>query len=103
MSFEKKSVCKQDVIWFHNDLYKLIKERETLSRLFRNTADGDVLRDFKIARNKATQAMCDARSSYIAIKVSNKSNPRKFWRLINDLQNKSESTVYDDDFCSSHG
>ena len=51
---KKIYVRKKQPIWFHNELYKLIKERERLSRLFRNTGDRDVLRDFKIARNRTT-------------------------------------------------
>ena len=85
--------------WFQNSILKLIRERERLSRLFRNTGDSDVLRDFKIVRNKVTQSIRTARSSYINISLHrNKNNPRKFWRIIKDLQNKSDGVVYHGDF-----
>ena len=74
--------------WFHKHLLVLIRERERLSRLFRNTGDSDVLRKFKISRNLVTEAIRDARSSYIRLSLHrNSDNPRKFWRLINQLHN----------------
>ena len=62
---KKIYIRKRQPPWFDNSLIRLIRERERLSRLFRNTGDGDVLREFKISRNTVTQAIRDARSSYI--------------------------------------
>ena len=77
----------------------LIRERERLSRVFRNTGDTQVLRDFKISRNKVTQSIRSARSTYINLSLHrNKNNPRKFWRIIKDLINKSDGTVYYGEF-----
>ena len=96
---KKIFVRKKQPAWFSNDLRKLITERERLSRLFRNTGDIDILRKFKTARNTVTQAIRDARSSYIVSSLYlNKNNPRKFWRLISDLLNKKVGTVYDGSF-----
>ena len=96
---KKIYVRKTQPPWFGNKLYKLICERERLSRIFRNTGDVDVLRKFKIARNVVTQAIRDARSSYISTLLHvNKNNPRKFWRIISDFQNKKVGAVYDGEF-----
>ena len=96
----KKNFCwKTQPPWFDISILKLIRERECLSRLFRNTGDSNVLRDFKIVCNNVTQSIRSARSSYFNVSLQrNKNNPRKFWRIIKDLLNKSDSTVYDGEF-----
>ena len=72
---------------------------ERLSRLFRNTGDSDIFRQFKIARNKVTQAIREARSTFISTSLfTNKNNPRKFWRIISDIINKKEGALYDGNF-----
>ena len=96
---KKIYVRKTQPPWFDISILRLIRERERLSRLFRNTGDSDILRDFKVAQNKVTQSIRNARSSYINISLHrNKNNPRKFWRIIKDLLNKSDATIYHGEF-----
>ena len=68
-------------------------------RLFRNTGDSDVLRQFKIMRNRVTQSIREARNSFINMTLHrNKNNPRKFWRVINGNYSSSETVDYDGEF-----
>ena len=92
-------VRKRQPPWFDNLLYRLLRDRERLSRLFRNTGDTDVLREFKIVRNRVTEAVRKARSTYINLTLNrNKNDPRKFWRIIKSLYNNRETTEYDGGF-----
>ena len=46
-----------------------------------------------------TQSVRDARSTYVNISLSrNKTNPRKFWSIINSFFANSEDSVYDGHF-----
>ena len=46
-----------------------------------------------------TQSIREARSSYIRLSLHrNRDNPRKFWRLMNELQNNVSGSSYDGDF-----
>ena len=93
---KKIYVRKAQPPWFDNSIVRRICDRERLSRLFRNTGSSDVLRELKIVRNSVTQAVCNARSSYINISLNrNKKDPRKFWRIINSFVANSEDTLYD--------
>ena len=96
---KKMFVSKKQPPWLTKDIYRMIRDRERLSRLFRNTGDSDVLRRFKIVRNKVTQSIRDARSAYINLSlVRNKNNPRKFWRIITGICQSSDHVEYDGDF-----
>ena len=55
--------------------------------------------NLRFARNHVTQAIRDARSTYINMTLSrNKNNPRKFWRIINALCKNTDRLDYDGDF-----
>ena len=96
---KKIYVRKSQPPWFNNNISKLIRDREVLSRLFRNTGDSDVLRELKIVRNRVTEAVREARGSYITLSLShNKKNPRIFWRIINSFYVNKESSEYDGHF-----
>ena len=96
---KKIYVRKRQPPWLDNSIYRLFRERERLSRMFRNTGDSDVLREFKIVRNKTTQAVRNARRDFINVALNrNKNDPRKFWRIINSLYNSTEVSIYDGGF-----
>ena len=63
-------VRKRQPPWFDNLLYRLLHDRERLSRLFRNTGDTDVLRELKIVCNRITEAVRKARSTYINLTLN---------------------------------
>ena len=67
---KKIYVKKTQPSWFDNNIAGLIRDRERFSRLFRNTGNCDVLGRLKIIRNSVTQAVRDARSSYINISLN---------------------------------
>ena len=96
---KKIYVRKTQPPWFSPQISKLIREREKLSRLFRNTGDSDVLRMLKIVRNTVTESVRNARSAYVKVSLTrNKNNPRKFWRIINSFYVAKEESVYDGPF-----
>ena len=92
-------VSKKQPPWLTKDIFRLMNDRERLSRLFRNTGDSDVLRQFKVARNMVTQSIREARNSYINMTLMrNKNNPRKFWRIISGIYSSNENVEYDGEF-----
>ena len=96
---KKIFVRKRQPPWIDGFIFKLIRDRERLSRLFRNTGDSDVLREFKIVRNKVTESIRKARSVYINLALTrNKNDPRKFWRMVNSLYNNTATSTYDGSF-----
>ena len=79
--------------WITNELLREMRTRDFLKKKAASTNDPSIWKQFKDARNKANSSVKKAKRKYFSDNVdAYKSDPRKTWRLINELkfrQNKS--------------
>jgi len=80
--------------WITNELLCEIHKRDFLKKKAASINDRLIWKQFKDARNKANNAVKNAKRKYFSVYLdANKSDPCKTWRLINELQSwQSKST-----------
>ena len=75
--------------WITNELLREIHKRDFLKKKAASTNDPSIWKQFKDARNKANNSVKKAKRKYFSENLdANKSDPRKTWRLINELQSR---------------
>ena len=73
--------------WITNELLREMRTRDFLKKKAASTNDHSIWKQFKDARNKANNSVKKAKRKYFSDNLdANKSDPRKTWRLINELQ-----------------
>ena len=93
--FRTKRVKNKRSPWITNELLREIHKRDFLKKKAASTNDPSIWKQFKDARNKANNSVKKAKRKYFSENLdANKSDPRKTWRLINELQSRqSKSTI----------
>ena len=72
----------------------LIYKRDFLKKKAASTNDPSIWKQFKDARNKANNSVKKAKRKYFSENLdANKSDPRKTWRLINELQSRQSKST----------
>ena len=80
--------------WISNELLREIHKRDFLKKKAASTNDPSIWKQFKDARNKASNLVKKAKSKYFSENLdANKSDPRKTWRLINELQSRQSKST----------
>ena len=95
--FKTKRVKNKRSLWNTNELLHEIHKRDFLKKKAASTNDPSIWKQFKDARNKANNSVKKAKRKYFSENLdANKSDPRKTWRLINELQSRQsrQNRVY---------
>ena len=80
--------------WITNELLHEIHKRDSLKKKAASTNDLSIWKQFKDARNKANNLVKKAKRKYFSENLdANKSDPRKSWRLINELQSRQSKSA----------
>ena len=75
--------------WITNELLREIYKRDFLKKKATSTNDPLIWKEVKGARNKVNNSIKKAKRNYFSEKLdASKWNPRKTWRLINELQSR---------------
>ena len=89
-----KSVKNKRSPWITNELLREIHKRDFLKKKAASTNDPSIWKQFKDARNKANNSVKKAKRKYFSENLdANKSDPRKTWRLINELQSRQSKST----------
>ena len=94
--------------WITKELIRKIHKRDFFKRKAVHTNDHDSWKQYKTARNDVNNSIKHAKREYFTTNLAaNKNDPRKAWKLINDLQsrlnkstNVSEINIGDQTFSS---
>ena len=72
--------------WLTPEIYRAIREKKNLVKLYKKDKDPQILRQLKIQRNFVNALIEKSKSNYIksALKANTK-KPKKFWKLIKDM------------------
>ena len=77
---------KTQPLWSTPDIYRLIKERKRLLKLYRDTGCYQILKLVHEIRNRVNSQVDKAKGDFIRRKLhQNTRNPKKFWQSINSL------------------
>ena len=92
--FRTKRVKNKRSPWITNELLREIHKRDFLKKKAASTNDPSIWKQFKDARNKANNSVKKAKRKYFSENLdANKSDPRKTWRLINELQSRQSKSI----------
>ena len=77
---------KEIVPWLTPEIYKALQDKKNSIKKYRDSKSSGDLTLAKIARNKANMLIEKAKRTFIknSLKINGK-NPKKFWRIINDM------------------
>ena len=76
--------------WINARIYKAMRERDNFIKLFKCTGHEEYLKMARRYRNHVNGMMRKAKSEYIQRQLNiNQKNPKKFWRVIKGLLNRS--------------
>ena len=90
---ELKRVKNERSPWITNELLREIHKRDFLKQKAASTNDPLIWKQFKDARNKASNSVKKAKRKHFSENLeSNKSDSRKTWRLINELQSRQSKS-----------
>ena len=93
---ELKRVKNERSPWITNELLREIHKRDFLKQKAASTNDNSCIykwKQFKDARNKASNSVKKAKRKHFSENLeSNKSDSRKTWRLINELQSRQSKS-----------
>ena len=82
-----KRIRKHRSPWITNELLREIRKRDFLKKKATSTNDPLNWKEFKDVRNKVNNSIKKAKRKYFSEKLdASKCDPRKTWRLINELQ-----------------
>ena len=77
---------KYKPLWITPEIYRAIRERKRLLKLYRATGCYDILKQVYVLRNKVNSLVDKAKSDFVLRKLNqNTRNPKKFWKTVNDL------------------
>ena len=80
--------------WITNELLREIRKRDFLKKKAASTKDPLIWKQFKDARNKTNNSVKKAKRKCVSEKLNaNKGDPRKTWRLINELQSRQSKST----------
>ena len=86
--FKRYKQRKKLTPWMTPDIYRAMRQRDSCISLFRVTGNSDYLKMARDGRNRVNQMVMRAKSNFIKSKLrENSTNPKKFWRVINNIIN----------------
>ena len=92
--FRTKRVKNKRSPWITNELLREIHKRDFLKKKAASTNDPSIWKKFEDAQNKANNSVKKAKRKYFSENLdANKSDPRKTWRLINELQSRQSKST----------
>ena len=91
---KKKRIGKRKSPWITSHVVQKIRERDYLKRQFDITRDDEIWLQYKKARNETNNIIRQAKHNYFITNIeAARKDPRKTWRLVNDLNSRKESDV----------
>ena len=92
--FRTERVKNKRSPWITNELMREVHKRDFLNKKAASTNDPLIWKQFKDARNKANNSVKKAKCKYFSENLdAKKSDPRKTWRLINELQSQQSKST----------
>ena len=84
--YKKVLTRKNRPLWINQDIFRSIRERKRLLKLYRITGNNNTFRTLCILRNRVNSMIDKAKAKFIKNKLYlNSKNPKKFWQCINVL------------------
>ncbi|CAB4033111.1 Hypothetical predicted protein [Paramuricea clavata] len=91
---KKKRIGKRKSPWITSHVVQKIRERDYLKRQFDITRDDEIWLQYKKARNETNNTIRQAKHNYFITNIeAARKDPRKTWRLVNDLNCRKVSDV----------
>ena len=91
---KKKRIGKRKSPWITSHVVQKIRERDYLKRQFDITRDDEIWLQYKKARNETNNTIRQAKQNYFITNIeAARKDPRKTWRLVNDLNSRKVSDV----------
>ncbi|CAB4025166.1 Hypothetical predicted protein [Paramuricea clavata] len=91
---KKKRIGKRKSPWITSHVVQKIRERDYLKRQFDITRDDEIWLQYKKARNETNNTIRQAKHNYFITNIeAARKDPRKTWRLVNDLNSRKVSDV----------
>ena len=82
--YKKVLTRKNRPLWINQDIFRTIRERKRLLKLYRITGNNNTFRTLCILRNRVNSMIDKAKAKFIKNKLYlNSKNPKKFWQCIN--------------------
>ena len=96
-SFKRYKQHEKITPWLTPEIYRMMRERDRLIRLFRHTPHNNLWIEARRNRNRVNSLMYRAKSDYIKLQLNNNSNnPNKFWRVIKNLIDITTTVLFYD-------
>ena len=98
--FKKVFARKTVTPWLSQEIYSAIREKKILVKKYRQTRNQDDLRKMKITRNNLNTMIERTKRNFIKNSLKrNTKNPKKFWRIINNMiKNETTMSIFDIEF-----
>lgn len=92
--FRTQRVKNKRSPWITHELLRGIHKKDFLKKKASSTNDPSIWKQFQDARNKANNSVKKAKRKCFSDNLdANKSDPRKTWRLINELQSRQSKST----------
>lgn len=89
-----KRICKKKSPWITADLRRKMRNRDFTKKKAIRTNDQSWWDQYKIARNQTNNSIKNAKRRYFTDNLdANKRDPRKTWKLINELRCRQQKSV----------
>lgn len=87
--YKNKRISKKNSPWITSELLRKMHERDYLKKKAVVNNDEALWKQYKYARNRTNNAIREAKQRYFSENLeNNKANPRKTWKLINELNSR---------------
>ena len=89
-----KRIGKKKSPWITSDLLQKMHKRDYLKKKAVQTNDQNYWRQYKVARNETNNAIKRQKRKYFTTNLdANKDDPRKTWKLINELNSRQHKSA----------
>ena len=89
-----KRIGKKKSPWITSDLLQKMHKRDYLKKKALQTNDQNYWRQYKVARNETNNAIKTQKRKYFTTNLdANKNDPRKTWKLINELNSRQHKSA----------
>ena len=91
--YKKVYTRKESVPWLTPEIYNALRDKRLSIKKYKQSKCIDDLKAAKVLRNKANMLIEKAKRSFIknSLRINNR-NPKKFWRIINDMIKEGSTT-----------
>ena len=84
--FKKVNTRRKVTPWLTPEIYRAIREKNRLIKIYKVTRDPELLRAARVQRNRVNSLIERAKTEFILSSLHmNAKKPKQFWKVINDL------------------